>query len=243
MYVCMYVCTYVDEYVERVSSSLDHAIYEDVASVHVLRSSLPCNKNTVLSLNRSSSNSTSPQHTSNSRPELITCTYHRNSSFHPPPTIVAITPTHRRYTQKVDLVSLCHTIMHVHNLLWIVVEDSSYKSSRVSRILQRCNVDSVHLNMATSKATKKALQKGVEQRNAGLDWARKYCMENCGRNCSGVVYFMDDDNKYDLRLFEEVSPTYILFEEVSPTYILFEEVSPTYILFEEVSPTYLSLRR
>ena len=44
--------------------------------------------------------------------------------------------------------------------------------------------------------------RGVDQRNAGLEWLRN----NCHRlfNCSGVVYFGDDDNKYDLRVFKEV---------------------------------------
>lgn len=58
--------------------------------------------------------------------------------------------------------------------------------------------------MVTSKESKKAEQRGVEQRNAGLQWARNYCKKNCGSNCSGVIYFMDDDNKYDLRLFQQV---------------------------------------
>lgn len=120
------------------------------------------------------------------------------------PTIIAITPTYKRLTQKVDLVSLCNTIMHVPSLLWVVIEDSDSKSSLVANVLQHCSINSVHLNAGTSRATKKAGQRGVEQRNAGVDWARQYCKEHCDSNCSGVVYFMDDDNKYDLRLFHEV---------------------------------------
>ena len=59
--------------------------------------------------------------------------------------------------------------------------------------------------------------KGLEQRNLGLNWVRGQCSpasaatpservltdEECG---SGVVYFGDDDNRYDLRVFEQVSP-------------------------------------
>lgn len=121
------------------------------------------------------------------------------------PTIVAITPTYKRLTQKLDLVSLCSTVMHIPGFLWIVIEDSKSKSSLVANVLGRCRVNFVHLNVATSAQTKKAGQRGVEQRNAGLDWARKYCKEHCSNNCSGVIYFMDDDNRYDLRLFAEVS--------------------------------------
>lgn len=39
--------------------------------------------------------------------------------------------------------------------------------------------------------------RGVANRNAALDWVRANCK-------TGVVYFGDDDNTYDIRLFEEV---------------------------------------
>ena len=136
--------------------------------------------------------------------QLIACMKSNGTITSALPTIVAITPTYKRLTQKVDLVTLCNTIMHVPGILWIVVEDSSFKSSHVSNILRRCHVNSVHLNAVTSRESKRAAQRGVEQRNAGLDWARNYCQEYCNNNCSGVVYFMDDDNKYDLRLFSQV---------------------------------------
>ena len=49
--------------------------------------------------------------------------------------------------------------------------------------------------------------RGVGQRNTALAWIHKHCesTENKPECVKGVVYFMDDDNKYDLRLFEEVS--------------------------------------
>ena len=132
--------------------------------------------------------------------------YLANHSLHPNDlkTILAITPTYKRPTQKLDLMSLCHTIMHVPNFLWIVIEDAKEKSELVSRLLSRCQVNSVHLHALTSKMTKRARQRGVEQRNTGLDWIRKHCKDHCTSKCNAVVYFMDDDNKYDLRLFQEV---------------------------------------
>lgn len=39
--------------------------------------------------------------------------------------------------------------------------------------------------------------KGVAARNAGIDWVKNHTED-------GVLYFMDDDNTYDLRLFQEV---------------------------------------
>ena len=123
------------------------------------------------------------------------------------PTVYAITPTYARATQRVDLVSLCHTLMHVPFITWIVVEDSVTKTQRIRDILtKQCkSVTSVHLTAKSSQS--KAEGRGINQRNAGLSWIR----QNCGSNtammeteCKGVVYLMDDDNKYDLRLFQEV---------------------------------------
>ena len=129
-------------------------------------------------------------------------------------TIVAITPTYKRLTQKLDLTTVCHTVMHIPNLLWIVIEDSKNKSSLVERLLARCKVKTVHLNAVTSKSSKAAGQRGMEQRNAGLKWIRQYCKDNCQNKCNGVVYFMDDDNRYDLRLFEQVKCTTIYITTV-----------------------------
>ena len=43
------------------------------------------------------------------------------------------------------------------------------------------------------------LPKGVSNRNKGLHWILKHAIDDA------VVYFADDDNTYDLRLFSEVS--------------------------------------
>lgn len=45
--------------------------------------------------------------------------------------------------------------------------------------------------------------RGIINRNLGLQWIR----ENAN---DGVVYFADDDNTYDIRLFDEVS-TFFFF--------------------------------
>ena len=89
--------------------------------------------------------------------------------------------------------------MHVPNVVWIVIEDAPKPTQLVTNLLQRCKVNTVHLNATTRK--KKSSVRGVEQRNAGLTWLRDHYS---AENCSGAVYFGDDDNKYDLRLFDEV---------------------------------------
>ena len=120
-------------------------------------------------------------------------------------TILVITATNYRYTQRVDLTTICHTLMLVPNVVWIVIEDSKSKTRSVTQLLERCKVNSVHLNAPTLAGSptvnhgRRLSVRGVTQRNAGLEWLRGHY-----GNSSGVVYFADDDNKYDLRLFEEV---------------------------------------
>ena len=119
------------------------------------------------------------------------------------PTIYAITPTYTRPTQRVDLTSLCHTLMHVPEIIWIVVEDAANKTQPVTNLLAKCKfVASVHLAVKSPNIT--GMRKGVLQRNAGLSWIRRNCGSNAIVKCRGVVYLMDDDNKHDLRLFQEV---------------------------------------
>jgi len=134
------------------------------------------------------------------------------------PTIFIITPTYKRLTQKVDLTSLCHTLMHVPNLHWIVVEDSEQRTDLVAHLLRRCDIPSTHLAIKRSRMLDIGFAhnwRGMEQRNLALSWIRAQCGVGARsmltesvlklEQCSGVVYFADDDNKYDLRLFEEVS--------------------------------------
>ena len=63
----------------------------------------------------------------------------RNDPFDVP-TIFVVTPTRPRMTQMVDLTSLCHTLMHVRGLHWLVVEESDTRTSLVSNLLHRSAV-------------------------------------------------------------------------------------------------------
>ena len=72
----------------------------------------------------------------------------------------------------------------------------------------RCAVQSSHLNIRTDSSLQLRpnepnwlRNRGVEQRNLGISWLR----EHRSNETSGVVYFGDDDNTYDLQLFEEVA--------------------------------------
>ena len=125
------------------------------------------------------------------------------------PTIYVITPTYARTVQKAELTRLSYTFLHVPKLHWILVEDSPTKTALVSQFLSRCGLTYTHLNVATPPVfkTKSAdphwlKPRGVLQRNLGLEWLREHLHAD---TANGVVYFADDDNTYDIQLFEEAS--------------------------------------
>ena len=124
------------------------------------------------------------------------------------PTIFAITPTHTRPVQKAELTRISQTFLHVKNFHWIVVEDASRKSILVTNFLKKSGMKFTHLNFKTPEQYKLGENdpnwlkpRGVEQRNTAISWL----LENVDANKNaGVVYFADDDNTYDLRIFKEV---------------------------------------
>lgn len=134
----------------------------------------------------------------------------QNSGWDPKlPTIFAITPTYRRFLQKAELTRTAQTLKHVKNLHWIVVEDSHEKTNLVKRLLNHFGIRYTHLNVRTPVEMRIGRNKprwtksrGTEQRNLGLEWIRDNMKPN---ETNGVVYFADDDNTYDLRLFDEVT--------------------------------------
>lgn len=115
-------------------------------------------------------------------------------------TIFVITPTYYRITQKPELVRLCTVFSHVPNLHWIVIEDSINKTDLVTDLLNYCAVTSTHLNIPSPTNNRNNI-KGSNQRNVALKWLRETFKPGKIR---GVVYFADDDNTYDPRLFEEM---------------------------------------
>ena len=124
------------------------------------------------------------------------------------PWVFAVTPTYSRFTQKADLIRLSQTLLHVTNLHWILVEDSSYRTDLVSKLLIESGVSFTHLNIETPSHMKRKSgekynkhHRGVVQRNLALKWIR----DNVNiEKTPGVVYFMDDDNTYHRKIFDEV---------------------------------------
>lgn len=120
--------------------------------------------------------------------------------------IVAITPTNsQRLEQKADMTRLAQTLRLITRFHWIVVEDAIKPSQRISRLLERSMVSHTHL--AVAGELKKGTR-GMAQRNAALDWIEKQLVADKDaiqhqHRIHTIVYFADDDNTYDSRLFDE----------------------------------------
>eukprot|EP00980_Cylindrotheca_fusiformis_P022643 scaffold9523_cov103-Cylindrotheca_fusiformis.AAC.20 len=107
------------------------------------------------------------------------------------PIVYVITPTYRRNTQLVDLVTLSQTLQHDKGVYWVVIEDAEQGSKRVRDVLERSGMMFAHGNIKSLDRKKHPnAPRGVLQRNMGMD-----LVESIG--LPGVVYFGDDDNGYD----------------------------------------------
>ncbi|KAG8193285.1 hypothetical protein JTE90_003772 [Oedothorax gibbosus] len=129
------------------------------------------------------------------------------------PKIFVITPTFTRPVQKAELTRLSHTLLLVPNIHWIVIEDAAIKTDLVTNFLAKSQLKFTHLNVPTPHPMKMSQDdpswlkpKGVLQRNAGLAWIRSHV----SLQERGVVYFADDDNTYDLDIFEEMRYTHMV---------------------------------
>jgi len=72
------------------------------------------------------------------------------------------------------------------------------KSTPPAKLLLQCVKNFSAPMPERFKKIRGAKPKGVANRNRGLKWIRQNAVE-------GVVYFADDDNTYDVRLFNEVN--------------------------------------
>ncbi|CAD5232095.1 unnamed protein product [Bursaphelenchus xylophilus] len=114
-------------------------------------------------------------------------------------TIIVITPTYKRPERLADITMLSQTLMHIPNVFWLVIEDGDYKVEKVENVLKRTGLRYAYVN-----TTNQGLPcRGWAHRNYAFDWIRanrKHFKSN------DVVFFGDDDNAYDLRLFRDYIP-------------------------------------
>ncbi|VDN02082.1 unnamed protein product [Thelazia callipaeda] len=112
-------------------------------------------------------------------------------------TIIVITPTYLRLARLADMTRLSQTLMHIKHLIWIVIEDSVHVSIQVKQLLDRTGL---HCFYFAAKRRIGFPRRGWTGREAALQFVRKH-FAWLGKNA--VVYFADDDNSYDIRLFNE----------------------------------------
>lgn len=125
-----------------------------------------------------------------------------------------------RREQIAELTRLGQTLMHVRRLFWIVADDSESCNPLLDKLMdnfgeynvQFLNVSLkllsifypgipyVHLSspMPFLYRSHKSIPRGVSNRRAALSWIKNNNVKD------GVLYFGDDDNTFDLRLFSEI---------------------------------------
>ncbi|KAJ1530979.1 hypothetical protein ONE63_005815 [Megalurothrips usitatus] len=119
------------------------------------------------------------------------------------PPLYVVTPTYRRPEQLAELTRMAQTLLLVRHVRWLVIEDAREPAADVARLLRQSGLPHEHLTAAMPEQYRKrrgAKPKGVAQRNRGLQWLRANASE-------GVFYFADDDNTYDVAIFEEIRTT------------------------------------
>nr|CAI99631.1 beta-1,3-glucuronosyltransferase [Ciona savignyi] len=117
------------------------------------------------------------------------------------PLIYGITSTYTRHVQIAELTRLSQTLMHIPMFHWLLTEDAHSKTDLVAHFLNHSNLSYTHLfhkNNSTSR-----LVKDLNTRNNALRWIR----ENVQPSTNAILYFMDDDNTYSLRVFDEIRKT------------------------------------
>ncbi|XP_076314527.1 galactosylgalactosylxylosylprotein 3-beta-glucuronosyltransferase 3-like [Tachypleus tridentatus] len=116
------------------------------------------------------------------------------------PTIFVITPTYNRPVQQPELIRLSQTLKLVSNIHWIVVEDAPKPTERLRHLLTRTGIAYTQLATGDKQVECSGTGRpgrGITNRKVALKWLRENTKE-------GVVFFADDDNAYDLRLFDEI---------------------------------------
>ncbi len=103
--------------------------------------------------------------------------------------------------------------MLVKNVVWLVAEDSQTCSSLVANFLRK-KYPRPYVHIAAPMPTyfresSGDKPRGVSGRRAGLQMIIDHApLAKTPQN--GAIYFVDDDNTYDVRLFEEIRKTKVV---------------------------------
>lgn len=85
-------------------------------------------------------------------------------------------------------------ISKLNNYVWIIVEDGESIDTELSNLLYSSNINYIYMHYGPTRSG------GNAQRNFALEYI-------ADSNIDGIVYSLDDDNIYDLKLFDEIRKT------------------------------------
>ena len=140
--------------------------------------------------------------------ELVEVCDSNNLSSSSSSIIYIITPTYTRREQVAELTRLGQTLMLAGSVHWVVAEDADTCSPLVTSLLQRLELPWTHLASPMPdmyhKTRLRDSPRGVSSRRAGLSWVLEHVRHS---DQGAVVYFADDDNTYDIRLFQQIAAT------------------------------------
>ncbi|XP_058125804.1 galactosylgalactosylxylosylprotein 3-beta-glucuronosyltransferase S isoform X2 [Anopheles coustani] len=137
------------------------------------------------------------------RQQQSTAPQHPVQSNGSEPMIYFVTPTYPRREQIPEIIRLGQTLMHVARLHWIVADDTTSCSATLNSHIKKFGIPYTQLAspMPEVYRLRKNAPRGVANRRAALSWIR------ANNKRSGVLYFGDDDNTFDLKLFSEIRYT------------------------------------
>ncbi len=105
--------------------------------------------------------------------------------------LLVVTPTYPRPLRLSFLRRCAEDFRAIPNLLWLVIEDDSGVAPEVERLLVESGISHVYMAHGPTRSW------GNAQRNRALQYIRDHRLD-------GIVYFADDDNKYQRPLFDEL---------------------------------------
>uniref|UniRef100_A0A0N4ZEA9 Galactosylgalactosylxylosylprotein 3-beta-glucuronosyltransferase n=1 Tax=Parastrongyloides trichosuri TaxID=131310 RepID=A0A0N4ZEA9_PARTI len=114
--------------------------------------------------------------------------------------IFVITPTYKRYTRIADMTRMSNTLRHVPNIHWILIEDGEEKSELLVELLDHSKIPYTYLVYKTAAGYPR---RGWYQRDMALTYLRENHKKLTVGYDHAVVFFGDDDNSYDTRLFTD----------------------------------------
>ena len=107
--------------------------------------------------------------------------------------LLIITCTVRRKERLRFFKECIKTFVRVPHMHWIVVEDGHEIDPEIDSLLAQSGIPYNYFHIYSRDF-------GNAQKNLGLTYIRDHHLK-------GIVYIADDDNRYDIRLFEEIRKT------------------------------------